>query len=154
MAAAVRRAVQHQGSQLQALQWPTAIRAGAIPLDVVNMDSRLRLPVPSTAVLHDWAALQDRRLLVPQQAWNYGAVRGFYMRNISQLVTASNSKRAFLVDTLALVVTCFVFEVYRLESLNLLVNAFRKYFSISCLKVMLYWSIDSAFTDYEAFIAL
>ncbi|OAE26285.1 hypothetical protein AXG93_3040s1020 [Marchantia polymorpha subsp. ruderalis] len=122
MAAAVRRAVQHQGSQLQALQWPTAIRAGAIPLDVVNMDSRLRLPVPSTAVLHDWAALQDRRLLVPQQAWNYGAVRGFYMRNISQLVTASNSKRAFLVDTLALVVTCFVFEVSRLESLNLLVR--------------------------------
>ncbi|KAL2650314.1 hypothetical protein R1flu_018442 [Riccia fluitans] len=104
MAAAVRRAVQQQGAQLQALQWPSAVRAGVIPADVLNTDIRLRLPVPvSTVSSQDWIALQDRRLLAHHHGWNYGAVRGFYMRHISQLVSASNSKRAFLVDTLALV---------------------------------------------------
>ncbi|CAM6096582.1 unnamed protein product [Calypogeia fissa] len=104
MAAAVRRAVQQQGAQqLQALHWPTAIRCGIIPIDAVTSDIKVRLPVPMAFPSHDWISLQDRRLLVPQTVWNYAAVRGYYHRNISQLVSAANSKRAFLVDTLALV---------------------------------------------------
>lgn len=105
MAAAVRRAVQQHGTQqLQGLHWPSsAIRGGVIPVDAFTSDMKLRLPLPMAPPCHDWIALHDRRLLVPQTVWNHGAVRGFYNRNISQLVSAANSKRAFLVDTLALV---------------------------------------------------
>lgn len=115
MAAAARRAVQHQGAQVQqALQLAAAIRpcpSPGPPVDLIPTDVRLRLPVALSAVPHDWQFLQDRRPcviysfgLTPLKAWNYAAVRGYYMRNISQLVAPANGKRAFLVDTLALVI--------------------------------------------------
>jgi hypothetical protein len=98
-AAVARRAVQHQGAPLRAVQLALASRLGAIPTELISPDVRLNVPVP-----HDWPFLQERRPCVvyshglnPLKAWNYAAARGYYMRNISQLV-------AFLVDTLALVI--------------------------------------------------
>ncbi|CAK9257449.1 unnamed protein product [Sphagnum jensenii] len=80
MAAAMRRAVQHQGAQqLQASQ------------------SALSISRPVVASSASSCSSSD---LI---AWNYGTVRRYYMRNISQLVATANGQRAFLVDTLALV---------------------------------------------------
>ena len=105
-AAVARRAVQHQGAPLRAMQLALASRLGAIPTELISPDVRLNVPVP-----HDWPFLQERRPCVvyshglnPLKAWNYAAARGYYMRNISQLVAPTNNKRAFLVDTLALVI--------------------------------------------------
>ena len=100
-AAAARRAVQNQAGALQALvaRIPAEIVVGL----VVNSK---QVPVARAPAAVDWQFLQDRRYsygLAPLKAWNYAAVRGYYMRNISQLVATANNKRAFLVDTLALV---------------------------------------------------
>lgn len=104
MAAAVRRAAQQQGAQqLHALHWPSAIRGGVIPFEAVTSDPKFRLPLLIGGPGHDWIGFQDRRLLAPQTAWNHGTERSFHNRQISQLVSAANNKRAFLVDTLALV---------------------------------------------------
>jgi hypothetical protein len=76
----------------------------------VSLSSSVVLP-------QEWLCLQDRRssslssessyscglTTPPSKAWNYATVRGYYMRNISQLVATANGHRAFLVDTLALV---------------------------------------------------
>jgi hypothetical protein len=76
----------------------------------VSLSSSVVLP-------QEWLCLQDRRsssfspessyscglTTPPSKAWNYATVRGYYMRNISQLVATANGQRAFLVDTLALV---------------------------------------------------
>lgn len=117
MAAAgvARRAVQqHQGAPLQALQLAVASRLGGTSTELINPDMRLSVPGAAPLVPHDWPSLLDRRPcvvysygLTPLKAWNYAAVRGYYMRNISQLVAPTNNKRAFLVDTLALVIPQF-----------------------------------------------
>ena len=110
MAAAARRAVQHQAAPLQAMQLAVAARPSAVLGELIGSDVRLKGPMPRSPVVHDWQFLHERRPcvlysygLTPLKAWNYAAVRGYYMRNISQLVAPANNKRAFLVDTLALV---------------------------------------------------
>jgi hypothetical protein len=104
MAAAVRRAVQQHGAQqLQALHWPSAaIRGGVLPLDAISSDFKYRLPLPMGTPSTDWMNLHERR---SHTLWNHGTERGFHNRQISQLVSAASSKRAFLVDTLALVLS-------------------------------------------------
>ncbi|KAH8939541.1 hypothetical protein BDL97_15G042000 [Sphagnum fallax] len=113
MTAAVRRAVQYQGVQLQTVL--SLARPGCIASsDLIAADAKHRqMPtaLSSIVVPHDWLWLQDRRsseaypcgLTTPCKAWNHATVRRYYMRNISQLVATANCKRAFLVDTLALV---------------------------------------------------
>ncbi|KAH9550709.1 hypothetical protein CY35_10G085900 [Sphagnum magellanicum] len=132
MAAAMRRAVQHQGAQqLQASQSALSISRPVVASSASSSSSdlivaegsrqqRLLLPVSlsSSVVLpQEWLCLQDRRssslssessyscglTTPPSKAWNYATVRRYYMRNISQLVATANGHRAFLVDTLALV---------------------------------------------------
>ncbi len=132
MAAAMRRAVQNQGAQqLQASQSALSISRPVVASSASSSSSdlivaegsrqqRLLLPVSlsSSVVLpQEWLCLQDRRssslssessyscglTTPPSKAWNYATVRGYYMRNISQLVATANGHRAFLVDTLALV---------------------------------------------------
>lgn len=108
MAAAARKAVQHHAMQLG-----VATCSGAAIADLTAADMTLRLPKAILSVPHGWDFLLDRRptsavcpLGVPcTKAWNYVAARGYYMRNISQLVAPANGKRAFLVDTLALVIS-------------------------------------------------
>lgn len=105
MAVAARKAVQHQ-----AMQRGVATHSGAAIADLIAADVTFRLP---KAVQHSWEFLLDRRPcsavcplgLSCTKAWNYVAARGYYMRNISQLVAPTNGKRAFLVDTLALVIS-------------------------------------------------
>lgn len=112
MAAAARRAVQNQGLQFAAVA-SSSSRPSAIPVELIGSDVKLKVPVVlprAPPVPVDWQVLQDRRPslcahgLTHLKAWNYAAVRGYYMRNISQLVATANNKRAFLVDTLALVI--------------------------------------------------
>jgi hypothetical protein len=124
MTAAVRRAVQYQGVQLQTVL--SLARPGCIASsDLIAADARHRqMPTALSSIMvpHDWLWLQDRRsseaypcgLTTPCKAWNHATVRRYYMRNISQLVATANCKRAFLVDTLAL--------VRRLESQGLTVK--------------------------------
>lgn len=127
-AAAARRAWQHLGSPMQAVYLAVESRLGIVSREFVNPDARLNVPVPVPSVLHqretiekyDWQSLQDRRPcvvysygLTPLKAWNYSAARGYYMRNISQLVAPANNKRAFLVDTLALVTPQFSLYIFK-----------------------------------------
>jgi hypothetical protein len=105
MVAAARRAVQHPA----AMQLAVAARPAAVPAELIGSDMWLKGLKPPVVEF-----LQDRRPcvlysygLTPLKAWNYAAVRGYYMRNISQLVAPANNKRAFLVDTLALVIPEF-----------------------------------------------
>lgn len=112
MAAAVRRAMQYPGAlPLQTMQLAAGVsRPGTTSAESICSDVKLQLPVLLPSVLHDLQFAHDIRPrefysigLSPLRAWNYAAVRGYYMRNISQLVATANNKRAFLVDTLALV---------------------------------------------------
>jgi hypothetical protein len=123
MAAAVRRAVQYQGVQLHSSHSAMSVaRPGGCVTssDLMAAEARQRLPVAlSSVVPQDWLWLQQDRRGAPEAYpcgltattttsyskawWNYATVRGYYMRNISQLVATTNGKRAFLVDTLALV---------------------------------------------------
>ncbi len=128
MAAAVRRSVQYQGVQLHSSHSAMSVgRPGGCVTSSILMaaEARQRLPVALSAVLpQDWLWLQQDRRGVPEAYpygltattatsyskawWNYATVRGYYMRNISQLVATANGKRAFLVDTLALVLHLYM----------------------------------------------
>ncbi|XP_024393648.1 protein FMP32, mitochondrial [Physcomitrium patens] len=109
-AAAARRAVQHQRGPLQAMQLAADSHLRDIFVELNIPDARLKMPVSAPFASHGRQAFQDHTpwLLYPHEltlwrAWDYKAVRGYHMRNISQLVAPANNKRAFLVDTLALV---------------------------------------------------
>lgn len=110
-AAAARRAVQHQRGPLQAMQLAADSHLRDIFVELNIPDARLKMPVSAPFASHGRQAFQDHTpwLLYPHEltlwrAWDYKAVRGYHMRNISQLVAPANNKRAFLVDTLALVI--------------------------------------------------
>lgn len=45
----------------------------------------------------------DHRMWSPATPWKFGSVRGYYLRNLSNAAGHPNGRRAFLVDTLALV---------------------------------------------------
>lgn len=127
---AARRAVQNQaGAGLQAMQFAAvASRPSAIPAELIGSDVKLKVPVARAPMPVDWQFLQDRRPslysygLTPLKAWNYAAVRGYYMRNISQLVATANNKRAFLVDTLALVISNFLSRYYPTKYFSLVAS--------------------------------
>jgi hypothetical protein len=128
MAAAVRRAVQYQGVQLHSSHSAMSVaRPGGCVTssDLMAAEVRQRLPVAlSSVVPQDWLWLQQDRRGAPEAYpcgltatattsyskswWNYATVRGYYMRNISKLVATANGKRAFLVDTLALVLHLYM----------------------------------------------
>lgn len=120
MAAAARRAMQQQGAQQQLLQLALATtRSAAVSADwmITDVTSSSRIPGPvsssSAAAFYNRQPLQGGRqqqpsevlcTLAPSKPWNYTSMRGYYMRNVSQLVAPANGKKAFLVDTLALVI--------------------------------------------------
>lgn len=121
MAAAARRAMQQQGAQQQLLQLSLATtRSAAVSADwmITDVTSLSRIPGAvsslSAAAFYNRQPLQGGRqqqqppevlcTLAPSKPWNYTAMRGYYMRNVSQLVAPANGKKAFLVDTLALVI--------------------------------------------------
>eukprot|EP00850_Spirogloea_muscicola_P018017 SM000160S02558 [mRNA] locus=s160:247189:249484:- [translate_table: standard] len=69
----------------------------------VRLHSPPPLYGPDTALCQDRAQGQASLSFSPSTAWNHVTYRGLFLRNLSGLVQSPNGRRAFLVDTLALV---------------------------------------------------
>lgn len=159
MAAAARRAIQQQGPQQQLLQLALATaRSAAVSADwmITDVTSSSRIPgavsSSSAAAFYNRQPLQGGRqqqqpsevlsTLAPSKPWNYTAVRCYYMRNVSQLVAPANGKKAFLVDTLALVRIISILPLVRATLLILLYILGQS--NITTSLILRLWTLHSA----------
>ena len=165
MAAAARRAMQQQGAQQQLLQLALATtRSAAVSADwmITDVASSSRIPgavsSSSAAAFYNRQPLQGGRqqqqpsevlcTLAPLKPWNYTSMRGYYMRNVSQLVAPANGKKAFLVDTLALVLI-LILPLVRATLLILLEILGQS--NISTSLILRLWTLHNASVEEDLF---